>query len=132
MLGDGQILARVDGLVNTHTFAKAGVMIRESMDPSAAHVILSANPNGHIEFMTRPTSGDSTAFIAAQTMAFPAWLKLTRSGAVVSGFTSTDGQHWQRVGTTTLSIASDALTGLVVTSHRRGVLAQATFSSVGR
>src|SRR6266851_883206 len=42
---DMQILARVDDLQNTNPFAKAGVMLRASLYPSAATVILDAKPN---------------------------------------------------------------------------------------
>jgi hypothetical protein len=132
IFGDGQMVARVVALQNTDTFAKAGVMIRESTDPSAAHVILDVRPDGQIEFMTRAASGGTTAFIAGSSMSFPGWLKLTRTGSLVSGFASADGQNWRLVGSTTLSIPSDALTGLAVTSHRRGVINTATFDSVGR
>ena len=132
MFGDGQIVTRVVGLDDSDTFAKVGLMIRESTDPSAAHVILDVRPGGQIEFMTRPASGDSTAFIAGSTMAFPGWLKLTRSGSLISGFSSSDGQNWNLIGTTTLSIPADALQGLVVTSHRRGVLNHASFDNVSR
>jgi regulation of enolase protein 1 (concanavalin A-like superfamily) len=132
IFGDGQIVARVDSLEETDPFAKAGVMIRESTDPSAAHVILDVKPDGGIEFMTRPATGAATTFIAGGSAAFPVWLKLTRAGSDISGYSSADGQSWTLVGRTTLSIQSDAMVGLIVTSHNRGGLARAMFSSVGR
>ena len=47
--GDGQIVARVVSLQNTSANAKAGLMFRSSQSPSAAHVIIDAQPGGSIE-----------------------------------------------------------------------------------
>ena len=44
--GDGQIIARVVGLTNTNTYAKAGVMFRESLSAGASHVLLDLEPTG--------------------------------------------------------------------------------------
>jgi chaperonin GroEL len=132
LLGDGQIIARVTSLQDTNPYAKAGVMIRASTDPSAADVILDVRPDGSIEFMMRDATGDSTAFLAGASTSIPVWLKLTRSGPVITGSISADGSAWSVVGTTTLSIAPDALIGLAVTSHDFGVLNTATFDSLSR
>jgi len=48
--GDGQIIARVLSVQNTNTYAKAGVMLRESLTAGSRHVILDALPGGAIEF----------------------------------------------------------------------------------
>ena len=54
LTGDLQLIARVVSLQNTGTYAKAGIMLRESAAAGAAHVILDVRPNGAIEFMSRP------------------------------------------------------------------------------
>jgi regulation of enolase protein 1 (concanavalin A-like superfamily) len=130
--GDDDIVVRLDSMQDTNTFAKAGLMLRETIDPSSAHVILDVRPNGSIEFMTRSATGAPTSFIAGGTTTVPIWLKLSRSGSVVTGYTSSDGSAWAVVGSTTLSIASNALMGLAVTSHNPSVLNTAAFESIGR
>jgi hypothetical protein len=57
--GDGEILSQVVGIQNTDTFAKAGVMLRETLDPQSAHVVLDVRPTGDIEFTpaTPPPTG---------------------------------------------------------------------------
>jgi regulation of enolase protein 1 (concanavalin A-like superfamily) len=127
---DGQITARVTGERNTNTFAKAGVMLRESLTANAAHVILDVRPGGEIEFMTRSSTGASTAFIAGTSVSFPAWLRLTRNGTTVTGAVAPDGTTWTTVGATTLSIASTADIGLAVTSHDTSLLNMSTFDNV--
>src|SRR5580765_2082477 len=53
----GSLTVRVDSLQDTNAFAKAGVMIRASLDPGAAMAILDIKPDGGVEFMTRAVSG---------------------------------------------------------------------------
>src|SRR5207302_3187031 len=83
--GDGSIVARVVSLQNTNTYAKAGVMFRETLTASSAQVILDVRPEGSVEFMTRQTTGGATTYIAGATQTMPAWLKLTRSGSTFIG-----------------------------------------------
>ena len=44
--GDTRIIARVAALQNTNTFAKAGIMLRQSAAADAAHIVLDVRPNG--------------------------------------------------------------------------------------
>src|SRR5690242_2266108 len=53
----GSILARVDDLQNTNAFAKAGIMLRNGLDPDAATLIFDVKPDGFLELMERDTSG---------------------------------------------------------------------------
>src|SRR3954471_7754721 len=61
---DGGISTYVDKETNTNPFAKAGVMIRQSLDPGSPEVILDVKPDGGIEFMKRSVQGGQTEFIA--------------------------------------------------------------------
>src|SRR5882757_924228 len=47
LTGDGTITARITGLTNTNSWAKAGVMIRDSLAANAPHVFLAATPDWH-------------------------------------------------------------------------------------
>jgi regulation of enolase protein 1 (concanavalin A-like superfamily) len=137
LIDDGQLSVKVSRPATTtgsavDPFAKAGVMIRESPDPSSANVILDVRPDGSIEFMARNTYGAPTTFIATASAPNPVWLKLARNGLTITGFISADGSTWIPVGTASPSIDSMALIGIVVTSHRRGELASAAFSQLSR
>jgi hypothetical protein len=128
--GDVQITARVVTLQNTNTFAKAGVMLRTSAAANAAHVLLDVRPTGDIEFVTRPTNGAQTTYLAGAVQPAPAWLKLARTGSTVAGYVSSDGVSWRLVGSTSSSIASSALIGLAVSSHNVSALNTSTFDNV--
>jgi hypothetical protein len=126
--GDGQIVAHVASITNTSPFAKAGLMWRETTAAGAAHVILDLRPTGDIEFMSRATTGGDTSYIAGATQV--TWLKLTRSGSNISGYVSTNGTTWALVGTATVTMATNALVGLAVTSQNTSQLNTSTFDNV--
>jgi phosphatidylserine/phosphatidylglycerophosphate/cardiolipin synthase-like enzyme len=128
--GDVQIVARAVSLQNTHTWAKAGLMLRASLTSSAAHVTLNATPGGTIEFSSRASAGGTGTVTANATHAAPVWLKLVRSGSTVTGYVSATGATWTTVGSTTVSFGA-ANIGMAVTSHNTAVLNTATFDNVG-
>jgi regulation of enolase protein 1 (concanavalin A-like superfamily) len=129
LASDGIIVARVDNVPTTHPSAKAGVMLRQSADASAAEVILDVKPDGGIEFMTRAVAGGDTEFIGGSFQTGQVWLRLTRTGLIVTGSVSSDGTAWTVIGTATFPTQS-GLIGLAVTSHDNAQLAQALFSEV--
>jgi hypothetical protein len=130
-----QVVARVTGVQNTDTFAKAGVMIRNFVgNPSGgAHVILDVRPTGAIELMSRPAAGAPTTFVAGTTHGLPVWLKLVRSLSTFTGYISSDGSTWTMVGRVENNLDArydwhDVVSaGLAVTSHDPGVLNTSTF-----
>jgi regulation of enolase protein 1 (concanavalin A-like superfamily) len=129
LMSDGEIVARVDTLSNTNPFAKAGLMMRQSADASAAHVLIDVKPDGGIELLTRSAGGGSTTFVAGETHTFPVWLKLSRMATTITGSISSDGVSWTPIGTADLP-TTPLLAGMVVTSHDNSVTAEAQFSQV--
>jgi hypothetical protein len=134
--GDREIVVRVTDITNTHPYAKAGVMLRESLTPNSAHVILDVKPDGGIEFMTRSSEGANTSFIAGATATAPRlganalWLRLVRSGTNVTGYVSDNGIEWSTVGRTETTMARSAHIGMVVTSHVFGRSNESLFDNV--
>ena len=130
LAGDGQIVARVASVQNTHTYAKAGVMLRSSLTAGSSHVILDVRPGGAVEFMRRASSGGTTSYLAGATQAPPAWLRLSRSGSTVTAAVSSNGSTWSTVGSTPVDFGSSVYAGLVVTSHDTTRLNTSTFDNV--
>ena len=130
-VNDARFYATVDSLDNTSPFAKAGIMIRASTDPSAAHVIVDVKPDGGIEFMARSINGGETQYIAGLARSFPAWLELRRTGSTVTAYVI-DNNFETQIGSIDIDLPPEALIGVAVTSHERGTLATGTFSGVSR
>ena len=128
--GDGEIVARVVSLENTHTNAKAGVMIRETLAPDSRHAILNVTPEAGIEFMRRTTTGGTMTNIWGGAETAPKWLKLARAGSTFSAYKSNDGASWTLIGTSTISMAANVYIGMAVTSHDNPVLCTGVLDNV--
>lgn len=130
MSGDGQIIARVTGVQHTHDWAKAGVMIRETLAAGSKQASMFVSAARGVAFQRRPTTGGTSVSTAGSLSAAPLWVKLTRAGSTFAAYESSDGATWTLVGTETIAMAGDVFVGLAVTSHTTAALATATFDSV--
>ena len=136
--GDGEIRLSVIDVQNTDPNAKAGIMIRQNLDPGSPHVILDIQPDRSLEFMRRASPGGLTTFIAGGVERPPAvpglfgyfLLRVTRVGEIVTGaiWNSTNG-GWTTIGVTTFT-SGPVLIGVAVTSHNPSTLNRATFSGM--
>ena len=142
--GDGSIVARVERVGNTDFWAKAGVMIRESLDPVSAYAFMLVTPDGLRAFQNRPASYSATCFSAHswEAVSFPSWVKLERRGDQFTGYHSLDGINWIQQPDTdntrpdfspnpqTIRMPPYVYVGLALTSHAAGLVTTATFSDV--
>ncbi len=129
--GDGQIIARVTSITNTDPWAKAGVMIRESLAANARHVTMEISAINGAEFEDRSTVGGATSYILPSIYAAPTyWVKLLRNGNVFTGFMSADGINWTQVASVTIPMNSSAFIGLAVTAHNNTAVNTSTFDNV--
>jgi subtilisin family serine protease/regulation of enolase protein 1 (concanavalin A-like superfamily) len=129
--GDGEIGARVTGLTHTSSWAKAGVMFRETLAAGARHALLCLTPGNGTAFQRRDaTGGGSSSTPGSAGSAAPRWLRLVRAGSTFTAYESADGVAWTQVGVATLSLPASVYVGLAVTSHNDGTLCTATFDHV--
>jgi len=128
--GDGSITARVQNVEPSNAWAKAGVMIRESLEPNARNAFLAITPSRGLTFQRRVTPGSNTAATITSARTAPQWVRLQRVGDVVTALESMDGIQWQAIGTIGLDLPSHVYVGLAMTSHRAGQLAEANFTDV--
>ncbi|HTJ79866.1 MAG TPA: hypothetical protein VL357_12795, partial [Rariglobus sp.] len=128
--GDCSIIARVTSQQNTNSWAKAGVMIRESTAAGAMNAAVLVT-NGAVNFQWRNATGGSSQSAGGGGSTFPVWVKLTRTGDSFSAYKSYDGSTWTQIGTAqTVSMASSATLGLAVTSHANTVASTVTIDNV--
>lgn len=136
LTGDGEIRARVRSLDNTHPWAKAGVMIRESSAAGSRHATAFITPpaagNG-FGMVTRSIANGATTYAGGPALnAVPDnWVRLVRSGNVITGYASANGSAWTQISAVTLtSLAAQVQVGLVLTSSDISQRATAVFDSV--
>ncbi len=130
MSGDGQIVARVVSQGNTNPWAKAGVMIRETLTPGSRNAMMALTPANGVVFQRRLTTSGASDTTAGAAVTAPYWVKLARSGTTFTGFTSPDGIAWTQVGSATIAMGSDVFIGLAVTSHNTAKLSSTTFDNL--
>lgn len=120
--GDGTIVVRVAAVSAGNAWGKAGVMLRSSLDPSAAHAFLFVTPGGAngVAFQRRPTNGAETTHTSGAWVNAPVWLKLTRQGNTITAWSAIDGDPWTLIGSDTVVMGADIYAGLAVTSHDAG------------
>ncbi len=130
--GDGQIIARVASIENTGAYAKAGVMIRETLDDDSKYAGMFVTPNNGVYFQNRTTTGQLATYTAGSGSQAPRWFKVTRTGDTLAGYESSDGSTWTQVGTdVSITMGTDVYIGMAVCSGNDGVLCTAEIDNVG-
>ena len=129
--GDFVITARLASMDNTDYWAKAGLMLRETIAANAKNVALLVTPQGGgTRMQWRSTEGGNTSNHVLSVRNAPLWLRLVRSGNTITGWQSDDGVTWRDQHAVILPMNSAVQIGLAVTSHKNDTLNTATFQNV--
>ena len=135
--GNYAIAAKVESITNTNATAKAGVMIRDSLDANSAEVMTCLTPSaaGGIRFQHRTVAGGtSTTDANIANINPPYWISLTRNGdgTFTAGYSPTGAQGtWVTLGSTpTFTMTDPVYIGLALTSHNTAAICTSVFSNV--
>jgi regulation of enolase protein 1 (concanavalin A-like superfamily) len=121
--GDVELVTKVLSFASANLNGKAGLMLRDSTAPESSFIAISITPNGNVQLSRRVLAGAGTAVTAGQSLTFPVWLKLTRTGATVNALYSKDGSSWATLGSTEVTLANTLKAGLAVNSASNSSLA---------
>jgi hypothetical protein len=146
--GPGSILAQVLSVEHTHDWAKAGVMIRETLDADSKFAAVYITPtkadgtatNG-CRFQIRATTGVSAtsdspvATNEQMAITAPYWVKLERTAtnelnAYYSSDPATDPWHLMVWSPRVIQMTNNVYIGLALTSHNPDAVCTAEFSDV--
>ncbi|MHC4298421.1 MAG: PA14 domain-containing protein, partial [Planctomycetota bacterium] len=134
LTGPGSIVAKVESVQNTNAWAKACVMIRETLTPESAHAIGCITPENGVASQGRPSTGGTSFGVNETGITAPHWVKLERDMAgnlTVSH--SADGTTWQPVQgafPANIQMSSTVYIGLALTAHDASATCEAVFSNV--
>ncbi len=136
LTGDGEVRARVRSFGNTNPWAKAGVMVRETLAAGSRHAMMFITPpdagNG-FGMVSRLTANGTTGYAGgpALSTAPDNWVRLVREGNVLTGYASANGSTWALVSTTTLTnLSAQVYVGLAATAADSGLTTTAEFDNV--
>ncbi len=115
--GDFTLDVYVNSIENTHSWAKAGIMVRQSLASTSMHAMIVVTPGNGVSFQRRTSDGASSNSTTTSAITAPVWLRLVRSGTTYTGYYSNDGVNWTSVGSDTVSMSDPVIVGLPVTSH---------------
>jgi hypothetical protein len=137
--GVGSIVARVESIEKTDEWAKAGVMIRETLEPGSAFAAVYITAGYGCRFQARTgadisATSDSAVVTPEQTaITAPYWVKLERDAmGNFTGFYSSNGTTWEPLtwNPQTILMNSNVYVGLALTAHNTALTCEAVFSSV--
>jgi len=131
LTGSGTIIARVVSVENTDVWAKAGVMIRETLDPDSSHAMMIVTPGSGASFQRRPGTGQTSTNTDSAGIVAPYWVKIERSiSGNFTGSISDNGTTWTMVGSENIQMSSSVHIGLALTAHNATATCEAVFTNV--
>jgi hypothetical protein len=139
LTGTGSIVVQVLSVDNTDSWAKAGVMIRDTLDAGSKFTAVYITPGNGCRFQARGDTGidatsDTSVVTTEQTaITAPYWVKLERDIAGnFRGYYSADGSSWTSMSWNPVNIMlnSNAYVGLALTAHNASATCEAKFSNV--
>ncbi len=132
--GAGSISAQVLSVQNTNGWAKAGVMIRETLNPGSKHAFVCVTPSNGVASQHRPATDSSSVNWNEGGITAPHWVKLERDATGrFTAYHSANGVNWEPIEgaeSPLISMSPNVYIGLALTSHTPGVACIAEFSNV--
>jgi hypothetical protein len=130
--GKMTMIARIDSIEEgADPWAKAGIMIRDTLDANARYAALLLTPENGVRYQYRSVTNDATERLFDTNVAPPYWVKFDRtSGGLLRSYYSTNGVDWTSFSLKQISMANPIYIGLAVTSHIPTEACEAQFSNV--
>jgi aryl-phospho-beta-D-glucosidase BglC (GH1 family) len=129
VLGDCTIIAHVASQQGNDPWAKAGVMIRETLQFDSANAVSAITPQNGTLFSYRPATAGSSSSSGSSGVA-PYWLKLVRSSNTFTGYRASATNSWSQIGSATIPMAASVFVGLAVTARNNLQTNTSTFDSL--
>jgi len=136
LTGDGTMVARVTSVgTGSNTWAKGGVMIRDSINGGSTFVdtVITGGGGNGASFQFRPVADAAcgTSTDAATVLTAPYWVKIERIGDNIGGYISTNGTAWTPLGVPqAIKMTAPVLIGICMTSHAAGENRTFQFDSI--
>ncbi|WP_192458447.1 fibronectin type III domain-containing protein [Musicola keenii] len=132
--GDGRITARLIDLRYSDPYAKAGVMMRNTLAANSGYVLAGYSASIGALSQWRSNTGNATGnsghFPPSGNGSQPTWLRVTRDGNTFLAEASDDGKNWAILSKRTLVNFNDTLYVGLVLSSRNNSNGKVSFDNV--
>ena len=128
--GDVDVMVRVQSIGNSHSWAKTGVMIRESLTGSSRHAFALLSAANGYGYQDRIDPGGFSNSVSGVTGVAPGWVRLVRTGSQIEAFRSTNGTSWISMGVDVVPMVATVYVGIATTSHKATVATKAVLTNL--
>ena len=123
--GDFELRARLISFDGKAANARAGIMVRRSLQTACRQAFLSYRGDGQLEIQCRPETESQELFTAPVTL--PVTLRITRSGPDLRFAISENDVEWREIGQEKVDFGNAVFAGLAVTSFNSEVMNESLF-----
>lgn len=134
------IIAKIESLdsdklksTSSDNQAKAGVMIRETLDKNSKNAMAILTSSGDFQFGYRTNTSDNTTFssLTDGLSSAPYWVKLTRVGNEFRSFRSSDGITWEEINViANIDMSNDVYIGLASCAPNSSEQVKAVYNDI--
>lgn len=128
--GNVEATCRVVGIGNHYGWAKAGWMIRETLDPDSKHAMVALTPGNGVANQWRSLTADWSSNFNLGPVNAPVYIRLSRADSIFRTYYSYDNLNWIFIAEETINMNNDAFVGLFSCSHENDYLHTAIFDKV--
>lgn len=130
-----QLSATVDSLLESNTWAKAGLMVRfgqpgSSLYHAAPFAMVNIFTDGCVAFMFRTTQGGSTQEIKRYIGPMPLRLAMVRNLNRVDAYAESAPNSWVLLGTATMQTTEPARIGMITCSNSQSMFTRSVFNKI--
>lgn len=128
--GDCVMFTRIESLEAKNDWAKAGIMIRESLTRGSKMTIVCVTPkNGIITHFRSETNRPADNSEAYPNKKAPYWVKIERIGDTINYYASDNRNSWKALGSVVIPMPENVYIGFAVTSHDNNEVCNAHFDN---
>ncbi len=135
LAGDAEIIAKLNNFENAGLYGNASVVIRENLDAGSkmAATTITANPDfegAEVQLQFRKTAGTKLASTKSQSTAIPKFIKLVRSGSIITSYIGNAADSWTEIASTRIALGNTIYVGIGAASGSENSSTLADFSEV--
>jgi regulation of enolase protein 1 (concanavalin A-like superfamily) len=129
--GDGVIDARVVSTTAPNPQERAGVMMRETLNPDSKSISNTINTKRTGAIVSyRATTGATTTTVWTNNIAAPYWVRLERKNNEFISSISKDGKSWSQTAKATIAMPKTIYLGLAAAGYNPSTMQTAVFDNV--